>query len=194
MNKLYINGTYLKKNPQWHTEDSLWKASQIIKIIENNKLQFQSICEVGCGAGLILVELQKCFAKNIKFYGYDISPQAIELAYKLKNENLNFYLEDFVKKRNQQFDIILCIDVLEHIEDFYGFLKNIKRKGTYKIFHVPLEMNVQKIILQRILKSRKQSGHIHYFMKETALETLRDTGYKVIDNQCLSKFQGQFLS
>lgn len=36
--KLYReeNSEYLKKNPSWHTEDSPWKARQILKIIERN--------------------------------------------------------------------------------------------------------------------------------------------------------------
>ena len=32
-----------------------------------------------------------------------------------------------------------------------------------------------------IISARKLVGHIHYFTKETALATLKDTGYDVID-------------
>jgi hypothetical protein len=32
-----------------------------------------------------------------------------------------------------------------------------------------------------IIEKRKKVGHIHYFTKETVLETLRDTGYTIID-------------
>jgi hypothetical protein len=32
-----------------------------------------------------------------------------------------------------------------------------------------------------IIAKRKNVGHIHYFTKETALETLKDTGYDIID-------------
>jgi hypothetical protein len=31
------------------------------------------------------------------------------------------------------------------------------------------------------MRERQQAGHLHYFTKETALATLRDTGYDVVD-------------
>jgi hypothetical protein len=32
-----------------------------------------------------------------------------------------------------------------------------------------------------ILRDRKSVGHLHYFFKETAIETLQDCGYEIID-------------
>jgi hypothetical protein len=55
--EMYTQGEYLKKHPTWHVEDSPWKAEQIIKIMERNRLKPNSICEVGCGAGEILNQL-----------------------------------------------------------------------------------------------------------------------------------------
>jgi len=79
-------------------------------------------------------------------------------------------------------DIVMAIDVLEHVEDYFGFLRRLRVMGDYKIFHIPLELSVQTVLRSSpIIKGRKTWGHIHYFTKETALETLKDTGYKVID-------------
>ena len=58
-NEIYLDGTYLDKNPGWHEEDSAWKAEKILKILKRNKLKPSSICEVGCGAGEILSCLQR---------------------------------------------------------------------------------------------------------------------------------------
>ena len=55
---IYTSGEYAAKNPTYHVEDSAWKAHQILKIIQRNNLQPLSICEVGCGAGEILRQLQ----------------------------------------------------------------------------------------------------------------------------------------
>jgi len=55
--EMYRSNEYLKNNPTWHVEDSPWKAKQILKIIGNNNLQPNSICEIGCGAGEILHQL-----------------------------------------------------------------------------------------------------------------------------------------
>jgi len=80
------------------------------------------------------------------------------------------------------FDLVMAIDVFEHVEDYFGFLRKLKNRGTYKIFHIPLDLSVQSVLRSSpILKERSSVGHIHYFTKETALETLRDTGYEVVD-------------
>jgi hypothetical protein len=57
-----------------------------------------------------------------------------------------------------------------------------EKKGKYKIFHIPLDISVQAVLrMSSILKCRERVGHIHYFTKDTALATLKDTGYEIID-------------
>ena len=80
------------------------------------------------------------------------------------------------------FDMILVLDVIEHVEDYYGFLKGILPKSGRKIFHFPLDLSVQAVLRKRGLLTRRELyGHIQYFTKETALETLKDVGYEVLD-------------
>jgi 2-polyprenyl-3-methyl-5-hydroxy-6-metoxy-1,4-benzoquinol methylase len=182
MQNIYTDGTYLEKNPSYDVDDSPWKAKQILKMIRKNNLQPNSICEVGCGAGEILKQLQLNLPDSVSYQGYDISPQAIELSRQRENERLRFSCEDFILKDTQLFDIVLCIDVFEHVEDYLDFLRQLKPKSTYKIFHIPLDMSVQFVLrAEPILWMRKNVGHLHYFMKDTALSTLEDTGYKIVD-------------
>jgi hypothetical protein len=43
-------------------------------------------------------------------------------------------------------------------------------------------MNVLSVIRDHpILNSRESSGHLHYFTKNTALMTLKDCGYRIVD-------------
>lgn len=52
----------------------------------------------------------------------------------------------------------------------------------YKIFHIPLDLSAQIVLRSSpILKKRYSVGHIHYFTKETAIATLIDTGYEILD-------------
>lgn len=53
------NSEYLEKNENCHIEDSPWKAEKILSIMNKNGLHPNSIVEIGCGAGEILVQLQK---------------------------------------------------------------------------------------------------------------------------------------
>lgn len=182
MTQMYEDGTYLEKNPSWHEEDSPWKARQIKKIIERNGLTPKRICEVGCGAGEILNQLSEQCDGGTEFFGYEISPQAFNLCKKKSKANLTFVLQDLLAEPDVRFDIVMAIDVFEHVENYFGFLRNLREKGEYKIFHIPLDLSVQAVLrASPIIKARKSIGHIHYFTKETALETLRDTGYEVID-------------
>jgi len=181
MTQIYEDGTYLDNNPGWHEEDSPWKANHINNIIKKNSLNPKTICEVGCGAGEILNQLSKLYIES-SFIGYEISPQAFELCSKKSKANLTFRLADLLKDNVAHFDIVMAIDVFEHVEDYFGFLRKLKEKAEYKIFHIPLDLSVQTVLRSSpILKGRKSVGHIHYFTKETALETLRDTGYSIID-------------
>src|SRR5690349_6602852 len=135
---IYLNGEYLTKNPLWHLEESAWKAAQITRMLQKNQISPLTVCDVGCGAGEVLRQLQKTLASDCKLYGYDVSPQAIDLAAGRANERLHFCLEDFCTADGVWFDLLLALDVLEHVEDYFGFLRQLKAKGRYKIFHIPL--------------------------------------------------------
>jgi SAM-dependent methyltransferase len=179
---LYKNGRYLELNPTWHVEHSPWKAKQIFKIIQRNRLYPNSICEVGCGAGEVLNQLHLLMPQNCSFTGYEISPQAFQLCEKREKERLHFQLKNPLCDGGAYFDIVLAIDVFEHVEDYLGFLRQLRKTGQYKIFHVPLDLSIQAVFRgSPILQVRRTFGHIHYFTKDTALATLMDTGYEILD-------------
>ncbi len=179
---LYLDGEYLSKNPRWHVEESPWKAKQVLRMLRQNDLALKSICDVGCGAGEVLSQLQKSLDRDCVFRGYDISPQALSLAWSRANEKLQFIQGDVRSENDAFFDLILVLDVIEHLEDYWSFLRQLKMKSRYKIFHIPLDLSVQTVFRQNALRKRRNLyAHMHYFTKETALQTLRDTDYEVLD-------------
>jgi len=76
----------------------------------------------------------------------------------------------------------LIIDVLEHVEDYIGFIKKTANKATYKIYHIPLDVSFNGIIRNIPGKTMRDVGHLHYFTKDTALSTLQYTGQTIIDH------------
>lgn len=179
---IYEDGTYLSNNPTWHAQDSAWKAKQIAKLLAKNNITPTSVCEIGCGAGEILSCLANDLGAHVQFSGYEISPQAFKICKQKEKPNLHFFLKDLLDERNPSFDIVTAIDVFEHIEDYFGFLRKLRTTGNYKVFHIPLDLSVQSVLrVSPILKVRNAIGHIQYFTKETALATLKDTGYEVVD-------------
>jgi 2-polyprenyl-3-methyl-5-hydroxy-6-metoxy-1,4-benzoquinol methylase len=179
---LYSGGGYLELNPTWHVEDSSWKASQIVKCVQRNQLHPSSVCEIGCGAGEVLAQFHRLMPENCSFTGYEISPQAFQLCEKRQKERLRFRLENLLQDADAYFDLVLAIDVFEHVDDYLGFLRRLRRKGQFKLFHIPLDLSVQSVLrASQILKQRKTVGHLHHFTKETALAALTDTSYEILD-------------
>lgn len=182
MRNIYEDGTYFEAHPNWHEEDSAWKAKQIEEILRRNGIAPLSLCEIGCGAGEILNCLASSLGEQTVLCGYEISPQAFEICRKKQKRNLEFFLRDLFQETEKRFDVVMAIDVIEHVEDYIGFLRKLRLHGNYKVFHIPLDLSVQTVIRSApIMRSRSAVGHIHYFTKETALAVLRDTGYEVID-------------
>lgn len=181
LEELYTSGEYLEKWPTWHAEESFWKTKQINRIMMRNHLVPATICEVGCGAGEILKQLQVHVNDQCRLWGYEISPQAFELCKSRANEKLCFKLADFALEEDVFFDLVLLIDVIEHVEDYFSFLRAIKPKGIYKIFHFPLDLSAKVIIQNGLKQLREEHGHVHYFTGDIALQMLNDLGYEVLD-------------
>lgn len=179
---IYSDGSYLRNNPTWHAEESEWKANRILEILNANAIVPATLCEIGCGAGGILKHLSERLRPGAKLAGYEISPQAFALCSAHESANLRFHLADLLKEEDAFFDVVMAIDVFEHVEDYLGFLRTLKTKGTYKVFHIPLDLSVQTVLRSSpIMKSRAFLGHLHYFTKETALASLKDAGYEILD-------------
>jgi 2-polyprenyl-3-methyl-5-hydroxy-6-metoxy-1,4-benzoquinol methylase len=122
----------------------------------------KTICEVGCGAGEVLKQLQQRLTNECDLLGCDISPQAIELCKSRANERLRFLLGDVIQMPERFFDLILVLDVIEHVEDYFTLLRNIKERALYKIFQIPLDLSVQTVLRATPLsRDRQRFGHIH---------------------------------
>lgn len=179
---MYTGAKYFANNPTWDAEDSSWKADVIYELIKKNKFSVEEIVEVGCGAGGILECLANRDSSIRKLRGYDISPDAIRLAKMKENDRLTFFNEDFLVKGDSFAPVILMIDVVEHIGDFYKFLKMVRAKGSLFVFHIPLDLSCRTILKPHVLlQQRLAVGHLHYFSKEMVEWSLKDTGYTIID-------------
>lgn len=175
----YHDGSYLQANPSWHREDSPWKAQHVAQLLHRHHLQPERLCEVGCGAGQVLTALQKTFPEA-RLQGWDISSQAIALAQPFANSHLNFTHGDFFSS-SETHDVVLALDVFEHVENYFDFLRNLRPKGRYCVFHIPLDLSAQAVVRGLPLRWRQDVGHLHYFTRDLALAALQETGYRVLE-------------
>jgi len=116
----------------------------------------KSILDIGCGIGLFGYAL-KLLNENIIYKGIDKSKYAIEL-----NKTLDLSIGDITKfpkigigsLRYEVYDLILCLDILEHLEykDLESTLNCIKNYGEKFLFSIPflgdpnLEADITHII------------------------------------------------
>lgn len=177
---IYENGDYMELNTSWHVEDSPWKSEQVLKFIRKHGLQPETICEVGCGAGEVLVQLARALP-GVTFTGYDISPSVLTLWAQRSQYGITFIQKDFLDDTNT-YDMLLFVDVIEHIEDYIGFLRKAKGRATHYIFNFPLEIFALKALLgHKYVESRARYGHIHYFNKDICLDVLDHLDFEIVD-------------
>lgn len=176
----YQDGQYLAANPSWHEEDSEWKAQKIFALLQGaGAAAPATVAEVGCGAGGVLRALQARLPPSTLLSGYDVAPAAVARAQRHANARLSFHCEDLTLSA-KKFDLLLCIDVFEHVENPFSFLRALRAKAARLVFNIPLEMHVAGILINHPLWTRRQFGHLHYYTAALALETLRECGYTVI--------------
>jgi SAM-dependent methyltransferase len=172
---IYNEGTYLGLNANWHQEDSPYKAGLVGALLE--RLSAGTVLEVGCGAGEVINLLSQRLP-SVRFRGYDISADAAAFWVGKESPNLSFSRGDLIET-DEKADVVLCLDVFEHVEDYMGFLKKLKSHGTHFIFNVPMDMCVMKLLTNGLKHARHEVGHLHYFNEWSAKATLEDCGYAI---------------
>jgi SAM-dependent methyltransferase len=178
----YTSGAYLADHPTWHAEDSPWKAGQIIRMLRRHDLIPRRIVDVGCGAGVVLASLHAHFGPPTVLVGYDVSPHAIELAGGRATDRLAFEVRDIVEDTAPLGDLVLAIDVIEHLEDPFSFLRALRGRAEHAILHIPLDLTVRTLLSSRgLMGVRLGVGHLQHFTKDTALATLTECGLVVED-------------
>lgn len=114
------------------------------KIIQEINEYHPVILDAGTGFGQYSYFIAKKFP-NTKVLAVDIKEDylkdASEFFQKMKLNNVEFKIDDLTKiSYENEFDLILCVDVMEHIEDDTGVLKNFYRalkSNGYLIINTP---------------------------------------------------------
>ena len=172
MQTIYQSEVYADLNPTWHEEDSPWKARQVEAILRKNGIAFDKACEVGCGTGEILFNLAKAFPAAC-FHGYEISPHAYQRAKYKETDKVTFALGDFTAEGASDYDLLVIADVIEHVEDYIAFIKALRGKGRYKVFHIPLDLSVQSLLRGWPRANRTRCTHRRCCTSASARRTWR---------------------
>lgn len=180
MDNIYTTDEYLAMNSSLHEEDSSWKIEKILPLVDKFVLQVNkteiNMLDVGGGAGLILKAVAEYIEERYKIkvnkYFLDLSPGMLNVQ---KQNNVDF-VEAFNETisqtsiSNKKIDLVLMIDILEHVPDDIAALKELARISNYVIFKVPLENSLlgefQKILKGNVdMKklSEEKYGHVNFY-------------------------------
>eukprot|EP01080_Neovahlkampfia_damariscottae_P008505 gene8505-329_t len=157
--------------------DYILKTFNEYKISKNSK-----ILDLGCGGGLLTIEMAKSGFKNIK--GVDISPNSVIEATKFsKYSSLNIEFKTGsvyqIPEENNTFDVVIVADVLEHLNDLQLGMKEIDRvlKKGGLVFFETIDRNIYSNLFVKVLGETfgvipKNTHDYRLFIKPTELEDL----------------------
>ena len=104
------------------------RIEYILEKIPNKVIKNLNILDLGCGGGLTCEPLSRLGAKVT---GIDFIEENINIAKQhaiQSNLSINYIKQDLEKMElNQKFDMILLLEVLEHIDDWHLIIKKIKK-------------------------------------------------------------------
>lgn len=134
-----------------------------------NIVEPKSILDVGCGDASFLLDL-KFQSADYVLYGADISKKILDIA--KKNVDAEFYILNIEKEKlDIKVDLAICADILEHCENDYKALENLRDMCDYLLITVPAG---------KMDRLDYASGHFRRYNRKDLVNTLQKTGYDVI--------------
>jgi 2-polyprenyl-6-hydroxyphenyl methylase/3-demethylubiquinone-9 3-methyltransferase len=150
-----------------------------------------SVLDLGCGNGTFLALFRD---RGWKLYGTDFSPTGIAIAQQNFPE-IQFFLADStspagdILERVGPVDLILSTEVIEHLYDPRGFLRNahqLLKPGGTLILSTPYHGYFKNLMLALTGKLDRHftvlwdHGHIKFWSRKTLTQALQETGFTEI--------------
>lgn len=149
-----------------------------------------SALDVGCGVGGFGTSLRKHLGASARIVGIDAVSSNVEAARRGHgfDEVLEGYYPDVLTGTDENFDLIVFNDVLEHVLDPWEMLRGAKRHvapGGSVLAAIP---SIQYLpVVYRLVRGRwdytdvgtLDRTHVRFFTKATAREMFEQAGYSV---------------
>jgi len=143
-------------------------------ITHMKKYGFRSpVLEIGCGAG----ETLEAISKSHDVKGVDLSDKAIEIC---RKKGLNAHKADAVfVKTEKPYNSLICMDILEHIEDDHGFVRHL-----YELLDLGGKLYIQ-VPSGSMMKDDIAYGHYRRYSKHSIVELLEKCNFSVLHAEML---------
>jgi SAM-dependent methyltransferase len=159
------------------TSEHFWvrhRNELIRKFFGNLIRESNQVGEIGCGSGLVLSYLSETLHKSID--GFELNLNALRLCPKI---NGSLYIYDILRRQPdflEKYDVLMMMDVLEHIEDEQEFLNAVRDHITpkgYLIVGVPMRQNLYSAY-------DRADGHYRRYSQNYLKSIVELSGFKLI--------------
>lgn len=149
------------------------------------------VLEIGCGTGETLSFIKSKY-KNSTAVGIELTESAAELASKKIDLVKNIDVENYnLLTELGKFDLILLLDVLEHLKDPWIILKSLAENnltsGGTVITSIPNARN-HTLLIQLLLGNFEytESGildrtHLRFFTRKSMLKMIKEAGLNILE-------------
>jgi len=182
MTKHYTDGSYWATRKGFRSE---YKVPLLLAAIEKAGVELKDstrILEVGCGNGSFLWPFSEAIAKlgvRPRLEGIDIADNAISEARQTSGDNPPAFECTTLDDYDSSHDIVLLIDVVEHVPCPLDFLTSARRLAPLMLLHLPIEHSFLHLLTGRPTASYRAYRHIHFFSLETARLLIEDAGWRI---------------
>lgn len=171
---IYNDHTYLTNNPNLHLEDSEFKFASMEPLLREVRVPSGEIkiLDVGGGAGILGGLVAAHFEKRglrVDFVALDLSAEMLSVQSR-NNPQISRTLNcSIVDCDETGFDLVLMIDVIEHIPDLHAAADRLAQIGDCVIYNIPIQVNLFDMLRNLMHRGRyyceqeRLIGHLHFF-------------------------------
>ncbi len=146
----------------------------------------KQVYEAGCGEGRLARKLRSCF--NVRYVGSDISDELIAANNGVNSDQwVRFERNSIYELSTLDADLLLCCEVLEHLERPRDALVNLRDlKLPYYLFSVPNEPLWRILNLLRCKYVRRLGntpGHLNHWSRSGILNLLKEEGFSIMETR-----------
>ncbi len=166
------------------TDERPWykPALELIKMVKKGKA-----LDLGCGLGEFSYKLKN---NGIEVYCADGSKDYIK---RLKKAGFDAKQADFNKKlpfKDKKFDLVTCLEVIEHVEkaeDLLGEIKRILKNKGFLLLSTPNYAFLGVRLNMLLGKSIPDEGyHFRFFTYKTLTDLLKKKGFNILGDNSIS--------
>lgn len=186
-NYLEINRYKLNDKWKFDVNSKMYANFELLEIMNNEIKKNMKVLQVNCGIGADLLQIKNKF-KNVKLYGLESNEEMAKIANGICNVTVGKITDIGKNYEKDFFDYIILGDVLEHIEDPWGLLRNISKYLKPNGMIITIIPNINYVaVIKELIEGQfgyvpwgvLNKDHLRFFTLNEVNKLFNNAGYNV---------------